>query len=70
MPFLCISFGMLLGNGPISGMQFLIFTTTVGKLMAFTKIQSNVLAIEPDHNECHTKKSSLRKPEMFRTAEL
>lgn len=61
---------MLLGNGPISGMQFLIFTTTVGKLIAFAEIWGNVLGIEPDHAAWHTKKLSLEKEEMFRTAEL
>lgn len=61
---------MLLENGPISEMQFLIFTTTVGKVIAFTEIWSNVLGIEPDHTDCHTKKLSLKKAEMFRTAEL
>lgn len=70
IPFLCVFFGVQLGCGPTSGMQFLIFTAAVGKLIAFTKIQSNVLGTDPDHSDWHTQKLSLRKPEMFGTSEL
>lgn len=46
--FCVLSFGMLLGNGPISGMQFLIFTAAVGKLIACAKIWISILGIKPD----------------------